>query len=466
MATRRTSDDPTLAEAARRLVLPEGIVSSAAPAVLATCVRLGLPFDRWQAGAAKGILAKNAAGEYAADTVALSIPRQVGKTYLIGAIAFALCLIRPGFLVLWSAHRFKTAKETFAAMSAMAERPLVKRHVKRILTGEGSQSIEFHNGSRILFGARERGFGRGFAKVGMLVFDEAQILTSAAIDDMIPATLRAENPLIVYLGTPPKPDDPGEHFTMIRREAIGGESVGTFYVELAADPDADSNDRAAWRRANPSYPRHVNDRAMLRVKKNLTDEAWRLEGLGIWPEDEPGTLPRWSDRRVDGMPVPAQVVVGVAASSDGRRASIAAAGEVFGVAHVGVVDRREGTAWLVDELLAMTERRPGLVVAVRSKGALSDMLESFVDAGIHLVEYTEAEWVDACGAFARRVEDGSLIHANHPALNGAVTRAVWRKVGDRRAIAEGKTGEVSMLEAAVLAVANTENIYNVLSSAY
>jgi phage terminase large subunit-like protein len=42
------------------------------------------------------ILSQRADGEYAADTIVVSIPRQVGKTYLIACIIFALCLMKPG----------------------------------------------------------------------------------------------------------------------------------------------------------------------------------------------------------------------------------------------------------------------------------------------------------------------------------------------------------------------------------
>src|SRR4051812_43798243 len=84
-----------LAEA-RHVVLPEGIVSSSFPAVEATCRKLGLYFDSWQSDLNRCILAKDAAGLYAADTVVISIPRQVGKTWDIGALVFADSIIHPG----------------------------------------------------------------------------------------------------------------------------------------------------------------------------------------------------------------------------------------------------------------------------------------------------------------------------------------------------------------------------------
>ena len=89
-----------LSEVARHVIQPAGIVSTGWPSVRDTCARLGWGFDGWQDGAGRLILAKRADGLYAADTVVMSIPRQVGKTYLIGAIVFALCIIHPNLTVL------------------------------------------------------------------------------------------------------------------------------------------------------------------------------------------------------------------------------------------------------------------------------------------------------------------------------------------------------------------------------
>src|SRR5690606_2706146 len=107
---------------------------------------------------------------------------------LVAAIIFALCLLRPNLTVVWSAHRLRTAEETFKKLQAFARRKKIAPHVSKVILGSGEECIEFRNGSRILFGARAAGFGRGFDEVDVVVYDEAQILTDAALDDMIPAT--------------------------------------------------------------------------------------------------------------------------------------------------------------------------------------------------------------------------------------------------------------------------------------
>ena len=134
-----------------------------------------------------------------------------------------------------------------------------------------------------MFGARENGFGRGFDGVDVEVFDEAQILGERALADMIPATNTSPNPLVVFMGTPPKPSDPSEVFAQKRRDALNGMD-GMLYVEFSADRDADSDDRKQWRKANPSYPKRTSETAILRMRNLLGEDSFRREGLGIWDE--------------------------------------------------------------------------------------------------------------------------------------------------------------------------------------
>ena len=115
-----SSGIPRLSELARHVVAPSGIVSTGWPAVRDKCRDLGVLFDPWQHGTGRLILAKRADGRYATTVggVVISIPRQVGKTYLVGCIVFALALIQPDTTIIWTAHRSRTANETFRAMKA------------------------------------------------------------------------------------------------------------------------------------------------------------------------------------------------------------------------------------------------------------------------------------------------------------------------------------------------------------
>lgn len=448
--------DAKLSDVARHVVQPAGIVSTGWPAVRDTCAELGLKFDVWQDGAGRLIVAKRSDGQYASDTVVISIPRQVGKTYLVGAIVFALCIIFPGLTVVWTAHRFKTAKETFLSMEGMARRKKVAPHVADVYRGAGDQAVLFTNGSRVLFGARERGFGRGFADVGVLVLDEAQILTESAMEDMTPATNVATNPLIILTGTPPRPKDPGEVFTLMRQEALDGESEGSLYIEFSADPDADPADRSQWRKANPSFPRRTPERSILRMKKNLGEASFRREALGIWDEFSAHkrvvTAQRWSGLVDAGPEDGARPDALAVDASHGRQFSVAACWKGDEGAHAEEVwkggDEDEVGRWLLDR----TSRRMPIVVDHYSPAA--SLVPKLRAAGRTVKVTSGPDMAKACGLWMGEVEAGRLTHAGQQSVNDALEGARKRSVGsaggwgwDRR----DETAEIHPLVAHTLA---------------
>lgn len=293
--TRRSTQ--RLSELARHVVIPEGVVSTGWPRVERRLSEMAIRFDGWQQGMGQLVLGKRDDGKYACTVggAVMSIPRQVGKTFSVGALIIALCIEFPGLKVLWTAHRVRTITNTFRSMKSLARRRKVLPHIAYgrnagtgIRDANGEQEIPFRNGSIILFGAREAGFGRGFEEVDVIVMDEAQILSEKALEDMIATTNQCRHPhgaLLFYMGTPPRPTDPGEAFWFKRTKALAGTSKDIVYIEFSADEDAKLDDRAQWAKANPSYPHRTPLESMLRLRENLpSDESWRREALGIWDE--------------------------------------------------------------------------------------------------------------------------------------------------------------------------------------
>lgn len=456
--TAPATDLRPLSEVARHVVAPAGIKSTSWPKVRDTCRRLGWDFDGWQDGAGKLILSKRADGEYAADTIVISIPRQVGKTYLIACIIFALCLLEPGLKVIWTAHRKSTSAETFRQFDGMAKRPKVAPHIRQVLRGKGDESIWFNNGSSIEFGARESGFGRGRTDVDVLVFDEGQILPETTLEDMGATQNVAKNPLTFVMGTPPRPKDDGAFFTLLREEALAGDSDGTLYIEMSADPGADPMDRDQWRKANASFPHRTTERAMLRLRKKLRSaDSWNREALGIWGElrkDYAFGAGKWGGCALDEDPGPHVDAIALSVSLDRLAASIGAAGEWSNRHLVAAVDRRDGTGWLVPEAWRIHQERKVPAVVGRSASDLIPALEAvgFV-VGKTLIVARAGDAQDACAQIFDQVQQGTLAHANHQDLDDAVYGAHRREI-DGRWVWDRKnsTTDVAMLEAVTLAL--------------
>lgn len=464
-----TTSTPTLSEAARHVVLPKGIATTGWPAVRDTCFQVGVTFDPWQDGAGKAILGKRKDRLYAAEAVVMSIPRQVGKTYLIGAIIFALCLANPGTLVLWTAHRVPTASETFGSMKAMVEQPKLKPHIISATAPAGNGVIRFRNRSRILFGAREKGFGRGFQKVAIVVYDEAQILTQAALDDMIPATNTHPNPLVFFIGTPPKPTDPSDVFINLRHEALNGNENDSLYIEFGADEDADPLDREQWSKANPSFPHRTPARSMLRMKRLLGPESFLREGLGIW--DRVGglgifTAGAWArcfigcgdDDKTPLEPVGEPMALGIAADLDQTWLSLGAVVGNDGKHHLGSVLRKRADvdlATFAAEVKRMQDEYQ-VPVGIDKKGPASFAIPALEEAGVRLTFLGLDEFIQACSDLRAAVEQATVTHGDYDDLNAAIDAAGWRKVGERRAFAR-KSGDISSLEGVAIARWVAEN---------
>lgn len=447
-----------LSDVARHVVVPAGIVSTGYPAVEAKCRDLGIVHDDWQQGLGRLILGKRASGKYAATVggVVLSIPRQVGKTFTIGSIVFALCILFPRMTVLWTAHRTRTSDETFGSMLALSHRRKVAPHIAARRQANGQQEIRFRNGSRILFGAREKGFGRGFAEVDVEVFDEAQILSERALEDMVPATNQAKHPagaLLFYMGTPPRPTDPGDVFRGKRARALSGESADQVYVELSADDAADPDDQDQWSKANPSYPLRTPLEAMQRMRENTgSDQAFLREALGVWVAldgegDGFAAWPRLADPAAERGAAP---VFGVAAAPGGAWAAVAVAWRrpdsdvqvTLTRDTSGQLDYRAGTAWLPGRIADLRQRWGGTV-------QVDPGVRYLVPDGEHPTQSAVAQ---AHNAFATAVEGGQVRHGNEPALNFAVRSARWRPQGDSRVLDRKGTADISPLVAAALAV--------------
>lgn len=454
-----------LSDLARHLVLPEGIVSTAWPAVRAQLERMETPLDPWQQGLVSAALGKRADGLYAAGIggVVASIPRQVGKTYTIGSLCFALAMVTPGTLILWTAHRTRTHAETFGSMAGMAERPAIKPFVENVRRANGEQMIVFKNGSRILFGARESGFGRGFAKVDVLIFDEAQILTEKAMEDMVPATNAAPNGLVFMIGTPPRPTDPGEVFSMRREAALSGDDPDVMYVELSADRDANPDDRAAWRKANPSFPHRTGEGAILRMRKLLGSvDSFKREGLGIWDEKQRGKAAfppgAWASRAAD-PPAKGVRSFGVKFTPDGSHVALAGAMKApDGVVHVEAIRQApmtDGTQWLVDFLVERKDKVAQIIVDGKSGvGYLVNALRGEKVGKLVLMVPTVDQAIQAHSMLDRAVVQGEMTHSAQAELDEQAETAVRREIGKAGGFGwatEDEGGSVALLDAVTLA---------------
>lgn len=431
---------PTLREAAKHLILPDGIESSLWPRIRYRLGTMGTEFDRWQEGLGKAALGLDSRGTFACTVggVTASIPRQVGKSFFVANLLIGLCIELPGLRCLWTSHHGKTTSGTFQDMQAIAKRPAVQAHLKPrngITTAAGNEGLHFANGSMILFGAREHGFGRGMPAIDVIVFDEAQILGLKALEDMVPTTNAAKNPhgaLLFFIGTPPRPVDDGAAFKAKRRNALDGTMRDGLFVEISGDAKLGDHEPRNLRMANPSYPSRVPPESMKRMRANLPDSgAWRREALGIWDLDDvaevPPVLVEWPTRvtprpdptlRPDGFGVDRHPLLGW---------SVAACwNHVDGTRFVEEVFAHHDTDVVADWLAKATTMRSTIFVDAMS--AAAPIIPMMKARRRVVLKSNTAEMIAACSLINEGTSSGTLGHSDQPRMQESIDGAQVREI--------------------------------------
>ena len=451
------SSTPRLSEYARKFVYPSGITKTVWPRVEAKGRELGLGFDWWQSQLGTVCLGYGKDGKYVATVggVGLSIPRQVGKTYFVLVLLVIMCILFPGLQVVWTAHHLRTSTKTFTHLRGICRRKKIAPHIRALRSANGEQQAEFVNGSMIMFGSRARGFGRGFDEVDVEVFDEAQILDTRSLEDMIAATNQARHEhgaLLFFMGTPPRPADPSDAFTTRRKEAWAGTARDSIWLEIGAEPASAPDDRKQYAAMNPSYPKRTPLESMLRLRKNLGDEdAWNREGRGIWDGDEVrSVMPVWALCAVDTEPeTPAAIALAVDVDRVWISMGAASGGEV---PHLGPRYRRRldvDREFILAEA-ARIQRETSCAVVIDRKGPAGVLEDELRAAGVNVTAAGLDDYVAACAGLFDAVAAKEVTHGAYQELDAAVAAATKRKVGDRWAWAR-RSGDISMLEAVTLA---------------
>jgi hypothetical protein len=415
----------------------------------------GLVQEPWQVDGTALMLSVRRNGLWACFEYAELLARQNGKTFgLFAPRALAGLFLLEERLIMWSAHEYKTAIESFLQVRDLirnlSEAGLIPPVKVNQTNGEEGFLIP-STGQRLKFLARSKGSGRGFTGDCNLI-DEAFAYTRAQQSALMPTTSARPNAQICYASSPPLDSDSGEVLFALRKRAEDGDAgLGWRDWGLPGDLDelermsADEraavlDDRDNWAATNPALGRgRMTEETIARNRRAMDDIDFARECLGIWPvaPELGGRVIRaadWdrladSESTFEGTPVFA-----IDCSPGGKWAAIAAAGRrADGVPHVEIVEHRGGTGWLVERARELHEKYEPGAWLLDPGGPAGAVVVELEGAGLPLRFVTGREYAGACGAFLAEVTDASRVglrHLGDPVLDAAVSAGRRRDVGD------------------------------------
>lgn len=323
--------------------------------------------------------------------------------------------------------------------------------VRSIRTANGEESIELYGGRRLRFLSRTAGSGRGFSG-DCIILDEAYKLNGEQMAALMPTLSARPDPQLIYASMSGLADS-----DFLRRAhdraLVGAESLGWF--EWSSPQGTDLDDEQAWQSVNPGMPHRVSIEAVRQERAALPDEDFARERLCVWENlgaQAPIDPDVWAALADAASRPSGKIALSVDVPPEGKRASIARAGERSdGRVHVEV-DARDGTTWTVARLAELSKKRNAPVVLDGGSRAVS-LVPALVEAGVKPVVYGTRQVVGACGDFVDKVDEDQLRHVGQPELSFAVSGARRRKVGDAWAWHRRDASvDITPLVAATLAV--------------
>ena len=431
---------------------------------------VGIEMDPEQRLLLDVMLAERADGSWAAFEVAVVQGRQNGKTAALEAAVLHDLFLRSVPRIVWTAHRFRTAEDTFEDVAALCENyDHLRRRVDRVHRTPARMSITTTAGARIDFLARTGGGGRGLT-ADVVVLDEALYLQSTMMGALLPTLSARPNPQVRYASSAGlvesgvlrdvrdrgrKGGDPSLAYVEWGTERGGCASDGCQHV-VGSDGCA-LDDERLWRTANPALDRRISTEFVRNERRALTPAEFARERLGWWEDpaevDSEMAVADWDLLGDDSAAPGGQVVLAVDVSLGFASAAIVACGTGRdGRPVVEVVEHAPGTTWVVDRLAGLVRDHGCGPVGLDPSGPSGTLLPDLGAAGVAFDSLAGPRMTQACGAFLAAVLSGDVVHRGQRALHDAVAGARRRTVGDAWKWSRKDSGvDISPLVAATIA---------------
>jgi hypothetical protein len=391
-------------------------------------------------------------GRPAFREVILTVPRQNGKTILELAVMAQRALGWGGpQRILYSAQTGADARKKLVEdWYPILEHRKDRLGIRRILTGNGFEAVEFRNLSRIVLLASSQDSGHG-KTVDLAMHDE---IFADADDRREQATIpamatkpAAQTWLASTMGT----DDSvflNRKVELGRESVVAGTTTGVAYFEWSSDPVADIDDPATWWSCMPALGHTITEDVVRHARRSMPEGEFRRAFLNQRTTSDERVIPvaMWLAVQ-DASVKPEPLVFGFDVNPERSAAAIGVSDRDA----VELVEYRRGIGWAVDRLVELTEKHGGHV-ALDPVGPAGPFLYDLLARNVRVAEVAGRDLVRSCGSFYDDVADRRFRVRPHADLDSAVAGASRRLVGDAWAWARRSSDvDISPLVAVTLA---------------
>jgi hypothetical protein len=443
------------------------------PKVLKVCASVGREHEPEQALAVDVLTGMKADGSPASLAGCVIAARQNLKTYVLENIILTR-MVDPtdsARLFIWTSQQLDTCQETFLHFVALFDNddhPHLKRRLRKVTSGNGSEQITLTDGRRLKFKARAPKSGQGLTG-DVVVFDEAFAVEPAHMGALLPTLSTRKRASVLYGSSAGHASS--AILRGVRDRGRAGGRGAPAYIEWCApgsmdDPGCAQEKEKEKCSHRPGIPGCVLDREDLVQLANplagrephgigwayLRDEREELsstplvyarERLGWWDADpdegakHPLRPSDWEALAVAVSPDPVGVpaffiTIGpdgsavIASASDG---AFIDADLVPGLRpHVELADQRPGSDWLAGRLKELEKAWPGAAFAAGKAGPVGGLVEAGLPVEVELLP--AGELAQACRHHEKLHTARGYTRSVDPDVDQSLKGAVSKPAGD------------------------------------
>ena len=399
------------------------------------------------------------------DTVIIVIGRQNGKTTMIEAKNTWKAFRRPRAQLVYAAQDRGAARikilddyEGLRLSQSVATRGL---YIAR--KSNGSEGINWSNGSKLKIVANTDKAGHGLANVDDVTIDEAFSHPGLKVVTALEPTMLVNSDPQIWVASAVGDGTDGllQHYQEIGVASLTDPDTRVAYFEWSSPGDVDVLDPKVWWSTIPALGYSLTEAAVRRLAHDRTMFARTMLCIRPRGADVQVINPDiWARQRDPGelADLTPPYVVAFATHHERTSASIAVVGRRPAGGLGVVVDRQPGTAWLVDEIRKIKSQRLVTAVWADRRGGDGPTINRLTHRGVYVDEIEPADFATSAGTFVDMLgepgdQPGELWHAGQTDLDDAVVGARKRTLGESFAWSRLQSeGDVTPLSAATYAV--------------
>jgi len=406
---------------------------------------LGWPLMPWQRQVADVANEIGPDGLFVYSAVAVTVPRQSGKTTLTGANAEHRSIYRARQRVWFTAQTREIARDWLLNEHVPGLELSPLRPFAKLRRAQGSEGFTYPHGSMF----------RVFAPLpaalhskqsDLVIIDEAwahDLERGKQLDQAIVPTQATRPGAQVW-----KVSTAGDETSLWLWDTVkrgraaveSGRRDGVAYFEWSCPDGVDPCHPSSWERFHPAYGITIGVAQMHAALEELGPAGFARAYGNRWPdamgESAPPRIPPgpWAAAQVPPLAEPpaggTRVALGFDCDLDRAAGTIAVAWRDNLGLRVEIADHRPGTGWMADRIAELVARWAPVGVGYDTTGPALDIADLAATAGAPIGPIRGTDWTAACAAWLAGVVDRRLRIGGHPALNSAAEVAPGRDSGD------------------------------------